>query len=209
MRRFVLASLAMLAFAATPVFADPGVEARWFDGWLRVTLDGSYGGAFYQVWRSDGAATDLRPMLSQYTLCTGDCFLTDPDAVPGRTYWYRFDLQVPGGGSAVSYGPYAVTVPDTPVGLRVGPNPSRGTVRVDLSLPGTNRTDAPLAVDARVLDLQGRTVRVLHAGGLRRGVTSLTWDGRDAAGAALPAGLYFVRYVTPVGRATARITRVQ
>lgn len=209
MRRILTACLLLLILAATPALADPGVQVRWFDGWLRVTLDGSYGGAYYQVWRSDGAVTNLRPMLSQYTLCTGDCFLTDLEAVPGRTYWYRFDLQVPGGGSSISYGPYAVTVPDTPVGVRVGPNPSSGEVRVELSLPGTNRTDAPLAVDARVLDLQGRTVRVLQAGMMRRGATSLTWDGRDAAGAALPAGLYFVRYVTPVGSATARVTRVQ
>ncbi len=209
MRRLLAASLLLVALAGSPAHAEPGVVVRWFDGWLRVTLDGSYGGTFYQVWRSDGATTSFRPMLSQYTLCTGDCFLTDLEAVPGRTYWYRFDLQVPGGGSSISYGPYAVTVPDTPVQARVWPNPARGAVRVDLALPGTNRTDAPLDVDARVLDLQGRTLRVLHAGPLRRGVTSLAWDGRDRAGRELPAGLYFLRYTTPLGGATTRVTRVR
>jgi hypothetical protein len=206
MSRLLLVSLTLAALAVAPALADPGITTTYHDGLLRVTLDGSYGGAYYQVWRSEERAGDYRPLTSEYALCTGDCFLTDARVAPGATVYYRFDLELPG-GRFVSYGPYAVTVPDTPLGTRVSPNPSNSAVRVDLSLPGSPRGDAPLHADARVLDLQGRTVRVLHSGALGRGVSTVVWDGRGDDGRALGAGIYFVRLTTRLGVSTARIIR--
>jgi hypothetical protein len=201
-------SLAAIAIVATTAMADPGITVRWQDDLLRVTLDGSYAGAWYQVWRADGAAATFSPLQPQLSLCTGDCFLTDVQALPGQTYWYRFDLQPPSGGT-VTYGPYAVTVPDTPLGAVVSPNPSRAGVRVDVSLPGSRRLDSPLPADVRVLDVAGRTVRVLGAGPLARGVTSFAWDGRATDGRAVRAGLYFVRVAIPSGVTTTRLVRFQ
>ena len=206
MRRIIPLLILVASFSATPALADPGIQVFYHDELLRVTLDGSYAGAYYQVWRSGELVGQYNPMQSQYTLCTGDCFLTDQQVRPGQTYYYRFDLQGPQ-GQLVSYGPYAVTVPDTPLGARITPNPSRAAVRVELSLPGSRRSDEPLDVDARVLDLQGRTVRVLHTGTLSRGVTSLTWDGRATTGQQLGAGVYFVRLTTPIGTSTTRVVR--
>lgn len=49
--------------------------------------------------------------------------------------------------------------------------------------------------DARlvVYDLNGRPVRHLLKATVAAGWTELTWDGRDDAGRALPAGAYFYR----------------
>ena len=41
------------------------------------------------------------------------------------------------------------------------------------------------------------------------GRRTLGWDGRDARGADAPAGLYFVRAVTPVGVESLRAVRVR
>lgn len=52
------------------------------------------------------------------------------------------------------------------------------------------------AADLRIIDAQGRSVRSLLAGVQRpAGLQSLTWDGRDDAGRALPSGLYFARLI--------------
>ena len=82
-----------------------------------------------------------------------------------------------------------------------------GELQIELTLPGSARRDGALNADARVLDLQGRTVRVLHTGSLARGATTLAWDGRDSDGATLGAGIYFVRLVTPLGSASTRVVR--
>jgi hypothetical protein len=206
MRRLLPLLLFVAMFTTTTAFADPGIRVYYQQELLRVTLDGSYAGAYYQVWRSGDLVGQYNPLASQYTLCTGDCFLTDQQVRPGQTYYYRFDLQGPS-GEFVTYGPYAVTVPDTPLGARVWPNPSRAAVRVELSLPGSRRSDSAVQADARVVDLQGRTVRMLHSGALPRGVTSLAWDGRGDAGQQLGAGIYFVRLTTPLGSSSIRVVR--
>ncbi len=208
MRRLIMLALVALPMAAAPAAtaADPRIFVMYQDEQLRVTLDGSYAGAYYWTWRSDELVGPYALQGADATLCTGDCFLTDSQVTPGRTYYYRFDLQAPDGRSVV-YGPYAVTIPDTPIAARVSPNPSRSTVRVELSLPGSRRGDIPLGVDARVIDLQGRAVRVLFSGPLGRGVTTVTWDGRDDSGHVLDPGIYFVRLTTPVGASTTRVVR--
>lgn len=60
---------------------------------------------------------------------------------------------------------------------------------------------------AEVFDLQGRRLAVLADRTLPRGANVLTWDGRDATGAAAPRGLYFVRVRLPDRVLTARILR--
>lgn len=206
MRKLMPLALLLAALSSAPALADPAITVRYEDDQLRVALEGSYTGAYYRVWRATDANAPFDYLASQLALCTGDCFLTDAQAQPGQTYFYRFDLQSPS-GSTVSYGPYAVTVPMVPVAARIWPNPSNGRAQIELTLPGSNRRDAALEADARVLDLQGRTVRVLHTGSLARGTTTLTWDGRDSAGATLRAGIYFVRLVTPLGSAHTRVVR--
>ena len=206
MRRLLQLSLLLVALSSAPAHADPAITVRYEGDQLRVSLEGSYTGAYYRVWRAADVNAPFDYLASQLALCTGDCYLSDAQAAPGQTYYYRFDLQGPS-GATVSYGPYAVTVPVVPVAARVWPNPSNGRTQIELTLPGSARRVAALEVDARVLDLQGRTVRILHTGALTRGATTLAWDGRDRDGATLGAGIYFVRLVTPLGSASTRVVR--
>jgi len=73
--------------------------------------------------------------------------------------------------------------------LEVGPNPSRGAVRIAFGL--RERGVARLAV----FDVRGRLVRsfALSAGAERY---EILWDGRDLHGARVGAGSYFVRLET-------------
>lgn len=207
MRRLTPLLLLFVALTAVPALADPGVIVTYHDELLRVRLEGSYAGSYYRIFRSDGLdGGTFNPMFEQSVLCTGDCFVTDLEAIPGRTYEYRFEL-FPPTGNPITFGPYAVTVPDTPIGAKVSPNPSNSRARIELSVPGSSRRDAPVPVEVRLVDLQGRTVRVLFSGTLVRGVTPVTWDGRGEAGQQLGAGIYFVRLSTPMGSSTTRIVR--
>ncbi len=208
MRRLLSVSLLVAALTAAPASADPGIKVYYHDDLLRVTLDGSYAGSYYKIWRSGELVGTYDALSAQYTLCTGDCYLTDQQVSPGKTYYYRFDLLPPAPGSSfISYGPYAVTVPDTPVGAHVWPNPSNGRARVELSLPGSSRRDAPVNAEARLIDLQGRKVRMLYSGLLARGLTSVAWDGRGVGNQQIGPGIYFVRLTTPLGATTTRIVR--
>jgi hypothetical protein len=65
------------------------------------------------------------------------------------------------------------------------PNPMAGAARIEYSVPA--RGPASL----RLLDVSGRTVRVLENGVVEAGRHQATWDGRDAQGRAMPAGVYF------------------
>jgi hypothetical protein len=195
-------TLLALALGATAAAADPGIAVRYDGGILRVTLEGSYAGAQYRVFRSDGAAADFAPLGPDDVLCTGECYALDLRAEPGATYQYRFDLFFGDGGTA-SFGPYTVTVPVLPLGVRLWPNPLRGAAQVELALPGSRFGD-PAFADVRVLDARGRTVRVLSNGPAYRGKTLLSWDGRDANGRRLVPGAYFVRATGPLGTALSR-----
>jgi hypothetical protein len=62
--------------------------------------------------------------------------------------------------------------------------------------------DAPTPARLEVFDIAGRRVRLIANRTLPKGATALPWDGRDGAGLAADAGVYFVRLTTP------RITRL-
>jgi hypothetical protein len=86
-------------------------------------------------------------------------------------------------------------------GLRLGapqPNPTSGPVRlVWEAAPGV-----PVVLE--VLDVRGRLARRLTAPGTEsQGV--IVWDGRDARGTEMPAGIYFLRALAGGEEATRRV----
>jgi hypothetical protein len=73
-------------------------------------------------------------------------------------------------------------------GLLVGPNPFRSVTQVWFEL------DQPRHVDLDVLDVSGRRVRSLAAGGwFVAGAHALAWDGLGDDGRRASPGIYFVR----------------
>ena len=202
-RRLHLAVLIMLALgsnAAAVRAGEPGMRAELLNGAVRVTLEGSYTGSHYTVERSDGPSGPSRLLGQRDALCTGDCYVVDPDALLGATYWYRFDV-TSADGVMRSFGPVAVTIGGPAVGLRAAtsPNPlrDRGTLRVTAALAAGDRAGNPgratgLPGDVSLVDMTGRVVRTLWSGTLDRLTFEVPFSARDARGDALPPGLYFV-----------------
>ena len=83
------------------------------------------------------------------------------------------------------------------------PNPATGPSRVSFSLAEQG------PVDLSVYSLDGRRLRALHSGSTAPGMHLIAWDGRNAAGQSLPAGIYYLRLVTQQGVRTAPITIVR
>ena len=64
------------------------------------------------------------------------------------------------------------------------PNPFNPVVNVDLTIEGNNY------VDARVYDIQGREVALLHDGMINNSFKTLTWIAQENA-----SGIYFIKVV--------------
>jgi hypothetical protein len=80
------------------------------------------------------------------------------------------------------------------------PNPLRGGgTEFQFGLPKSAR------VSLAVYDATGRRVARLIDGERPAGRETIRWNGRDDAGATVPAGLYFVRFATPGLQQTARL----
>lgn len=71
------------------------------------------------------------------------------------------------------------------------PNPAPAGATIDYAL------DREEVVELAVYDLRGRLVNRLVQGRVQAGSHSVTWDGRDAAGRAMPTGIYLYRLRTP------------
>lgn len=100
--------------------------------------------------------------------------------------------------------PVVAAVGESPVAaaglqVEVGPNPA--TVRTNFAF--TLGTAGP--VRATIYDLAGRRLRELDSGLREVGRQSLPWDGRDAAGRAVAAGVYQVVIESPDGVGRGRV----
>jgi hypothetical protein len=145
--------------------------------------DGAVAGKFYSVDPLTGAATELT---------------TDP----GTGFNDGLAVVRASGSSPTVSVDLGLGLPQG-VALQVWPNPARNATRLRFSLPIADE------VDARVFDVAGREVRRLHRGPLGAGEHELAWDGRDEAGRAAPAGVYFARVESAGTARVARIVRTQ
>jgi len=82
------------------------------------------------------------------------------------------------------------------------PNPSKGTVQVDVDLPTGGW------VDVFVRDVSGKTIHTIHSGDLTAGPHRIGWDGRDAEGHRVGSGVYFVQARTRAGEKANRLIRI-
>jgi hypothetical protein len=86
---------------------------------------------------------------------------------------------------------------------RISPNPcasARGGITIGYDLPKAG------AVSLRVYDVTGALARTLVEGAGIAGSASVAWDGRDDAGRAVPAGVYFARLRGPGGETVRKVT---
>jgi len=87
--------------------------------------------------------------------------------------------------------------------LRATPNPTSSTTRVSFSL------EAPDHVRLDVYAVDGRRVATLANAPFAPGSHVVEWDGRDAQGRTVPAGVYFTRLVRASGGAVESATVVR
>ena len=122
----------------------------------------------------------------------------DDDPVLDTATFYLLTLE-----NAVSTA--AEDAPAVPEGLALGayPNPFTEALRIRFTLP------AAAAVRLDVFDLRGRRVRTLLDGRLPPGAHTAAWDGRDAAGAAVPAGVYLYRLRAGTATLSQTVVRVR
>jgi hypothetical protein len=201
MKRTIVGLALCAALAATrPAAATPEFRLSYPGGVPRVEISGDWRHCHYAVWRAPAVQGTYAQISDTDVLCVGPCFVDDVGAVPGRTYYYRFDLTLPD-GRAVTFGPYAATISRElarPLRPTLSPNPGRGPAQVTLFAAGT--PGSPIGAEAALFDLQGRRVITLFRGNLVSGATRFTWDGRDTGGQELRAGVYLLRLNTVDGR---------
>lgn len=128
----------------------------------------------------------------------------DTAAEPGVAYWYRIVLLGAGGletPSAVIGARRDAAAGET-IWLGAPRFAADGTVLLQFSA-GRGTPTAQLAV----YDVRGRRVRAfVHTGG---GAQTIHWDRRDATGALVPRGIYFVRLDVSGTRRTRRMAILQ
>ncbi len=90
-------------------------------------------------------------------------------------------------------------LPTRPVLRGNYPNPFNPSTRIVFELPSAQN------VALIVYDIRGRQVRRLVSGQLAAGGHEIVWQGTDAAGRAVPSGIYLYRLVTRAGSQTGRM----
>ncbi len=99
--------------------------------------------------------------------------------------------------------------------LPAGPDPRPGPqLRVmhanPMRPPATLRYEVPVSGRAllEVYDVRGRVVRMLVSGWVGAGIHTASWDGRDAAGRRVPAGVYVYRLATDLDTRASKVVLV-
>jgi len=162
---------------------DLGIRLEWTTA-NETDLQG------FHVLRSDapgGIETTLTP--APLTGDHGTYAFEDREVTDGHDYWYRLQA-IDRAGDVQIHGPLQVHYVGVSnlanVLLRANtPNPTHSATSIRFGLP----TEANVTV--RVFSVDGRLVRVL-ANGVRfpRGFHELAWDGRDADGRQVGAGVF-------------------
>jgi len=136
------------------------------------------------------------PLLPVSDLTLHSASRTLVAATYGRSQW-RIDL------SGLIVGVPAVKARSILTLSEPSPNPSSGAVRFALTLSHASH------VDVGIYDVVGRRMRELIHGSVMAGRRELQWDGRDAAGRKVAAGIVFVRATSREGTQVQRIARVR
>jgi hypothetical protein len=83
------------------------------------------------------------------------------------------------------------------------PNPFNPTTRIAYSIPSAQ------FVSLKVYDLLGRHIRTLIDAGVPAGSHTVSWDGTDDGGSAVPSGVYIYRLITASFASTRKMILVR
>ncbi len=111
-----------------------------------------------------------------------------------------------GSGAVLGIDPGGPAPAPASLATTIAPNPFASAARIELELPASARGSA---ASVRLYDSHGRLVRAMQ---FPRGLTgrqSVSWDGNDDAGRAMPVGIYHCRIEAGPFTASRRIARVR
>lgn len=163
------------------------LTAAWEDG--TATIRWSIAGepadqAGFALWREQAAGSKI-PVIGVLSAVGNSYRAEDPDApARGCRYWLA---EVERGGQVTWHGP--ITLPPRPRAFRLfqnEPNPFRAETRIAFEIPEASEGELV------ILDVSGRRQVVLWSGVQPEGRSDVVWNGRDARGARVAAGVYFM-----------------
>jgi len=202
----------MLRLLHAPLEAEqPAGTSLAIEAWIDDRSEaGLAPGAQVLHWRVDGAAAWQEVPLQAVA---GEVHVAViPPQQPGTELEYRLEavdvtgrqVSSPRGAWPASHqvtvtGDVTATPLTAPLGIQVAPNPFNP--RTVMALTGVNGQWGEVVIH----DLRGRRVRTLHRGALEPGL-SLTWDGADDTGRAVPSGTYLAVLRTEGRREAARLS---
>lgn len=140
------------------------------------------------------------PLALAQHLTAGATEALDPTTVAGQTYYYRLTAHLTD-GTQVLFGPISATslLAAKVSGLTgITPNPASTNARIDFALTRAEK------VRISIVDATGREAAILADANMTPGSYSLQWDGREGD-KPLPAGVYFVRWVSAGGTMSRRL----
>jgi hypothetical protein len=160
---------------------DGGVVVRW-------TLETAGGVAGLSVWRATAAGEEFVRLNGELLGLDSPGSFLDADVRPGDDLWYRL-VATGWDGSETAVGEVVRVRVSGAAGLALSPpmpNPLRDSASFELTVPVDGAR-----VALRVFDLSGRLVATVADEWMDRGRRTRSWDGRDDAGRAVAAGVYF------------------
>ena len=153
---------------------------------LNARFESTFPNVLVNVYRGEGTMGGLNAMGTFAMNGKSTFSYVDADAVPGRSYRYMLGV-VDGDGEFVSQ-IQLLTMPTAKNGLEQNtPNPFNPQTAIRFTLSATQN------VSLAVYDVSGRLVRTLASGTQEMGTHTITWDGRNDAGATVSSGVYFYR----------------
>lgn len=154
-----------------------------------VTRDPNYGDAYYEhLWEDMGEATIWS--LNRAVIDLASIWYT---------VWTNAGEPYP---PVVGVGPERVSVPESYM-INAFPNPFNPTTTLSYDLP------APDEVTLTVFDSSGRLVRHFDEGSQSSGHYDLHWDGRDASGKNISAGIYLCKLSAGTFSRTVKIVHLK
>lgn len=147
----------------------------------------------YEVWLEEDGLTDYL----KKTVADTSCVLA---LVPGVSYRVRV-RGVSSGGVRSAFSvfsdayrpvrPSPVTVQRGDTDNLASPNPFTDRTVISFRVPETLSASAPLSLE--IFDVRGHRLQAFELS-REPGLRGVTWDGRDAAGVRMPAGVYLARF---------------
>lgn len=194
LERFRVSPAVSTVAALTIDFEGGLLELRATISWGAVSLPGILGVNLYRdvIATPPGTLDPVGERVNSALLSPLATGIVDSSLTVGITYQYRLEAFF-SDGSSLKIAEGSIAVPSAPVFGRPYPNPYRPADGVLATLPFKISTGAPAGgIEMSIFNASGRLVRrVILPAPVAGGFGIAAWDGRNARGQKVPAGVYF------------------